>query len=103
MADLQAFPSEASRNTAAQVGAIGAATNQITAVFKPFGDFFSRVNSLVQPRHLWTGFFVVLGGTMVVVGVVMYLKGDEIAAAGRGAVARAGSEAVKAGEVAAVA
>lgn len=91
--DLQAFPSEASRNTTAQVGAIGAATNQLTAAFKPMGDFFGTVGGLIQPKHLWTSFFVGLGGVMIIAGLIIYFKGDDIVAGTKQAAKEAGKDA----------
>jgi hypothetical protein len=81
--DLQAFPSEASRNTAAQVGALGQAANQVTSAFKPVGDFFGTVQKLIEPKHLWTGFFVGTGVVMVLVGLLIYFKGDDMVAGAR--------------------
>lgn len=97
--DLQAGPAEAQRNTAAQVGAIGAATNQLTAAFKPMGDFFKTVGGLLEPRHLWTGFFVSAGAVMILVGVIIYFKGDQIVVAAQ----NTGKEAAKVGAETAVA
>lgn len=99
LADLQAAPAEAQRNTAAQVGALQNATNQITAGFKPIGDFFSSIGSMLQPKHLWTGFFVGTGAVMIVVGIIIYFKGDAIVVA----VNNTGKEAAKVGTEAALA
>jgi hypothetical protein len=73
--------------------------NQITAATKPASDFFSNVGNLVQPKHLWTGFFVGTGIVMVIIGVVMYFKGGEIVQAAQNATA----EGAKVAETAAVA
>jgi hypothetical protein len=97
--DLAAAPAEAQRNTAAQVGAIQNATNQITAGFKPVGDFFSSIGKMLEPKHLWTGLFVGTGVVMVAVGILIYFKGDAIVVAAQ----NTGKEAAKVGTEAAVA
>jgi hypothetical protein len=64
---------------------INAAADKVTTATKPITDFFNSVGNLIQPKHLWTSLFVVIGAGMVVSGLVMYFKGGEIVQAAQGA------------------
>lgn len=89
-ADLAAAPAEAAKNTQAQVQSL----NQL-----PQGVAKAIQGILPTTAHVYRAFFVGVGILMILGGVLIYFRGDELVAQAQALP----GEAAKAGEVAAVA
>jgi hypothetical protein len=74
--------------------------DQASAITNLPAGITAGIKSLLPTQqHVWTAFFVGLGLVMITVGLIIYFKGDDLVQAA----SQAPGEAVKAGEVAAVA